>query len=321
MKTVFILNPMAGKKKDISKIITSINETAKAINADVETYETKGVGDARDFVRSYCERNPQTRFIACGGDGTLNEVLNGTIGFCEAQVGVMPMGTGNDFCRNFENGEYFKDIARQIKGDTMKCDAIKYFSQTDEGLIEGYCANLFNIGFDCNVAELVAKFKRIPLVTGSLAYLMSILVCFLKKETIGLKIELDGKKVYEGELLLNAVANGSYCGGGIYCSPDSSVNDGLMDVVTIKDITRMRFLKLLPKYLDGTYPQEKGIEEVISVGRCKKLVLTPLSGSMNIGVDGESIRVKKTEFEVVEGAYNFVLPEGVKEGKISHSNT
>lgn len=317
MKTVFVLNPMAGKKKDIAKIIDTIKETAEVMNADIETYETKCVGDAREFVRSYCEKNPRTRFIACGGDGTLNEVLNGAIGFSEAQVGVMPMGTGNDFCRNFENGEYFKDIKRQINGNTVKCDVIKYKSETSEGIKEGYCVNMFNIGFDCNVATLVARLKRIPLITGSAAYIMSILINFFEKKTIDLRVELDGEKLYEGRLLLNAVANGSYCGGGIYCSPFSSVNDGLLSIVSIMDVTRLQFLSLLPSYLNGTYVNKKGIEKIITNAQGKRLVLTPIKGAMTISVDGENVDVGTTEFGIVPGAYNFVVPEGVKVSELA----
>ena len=77
MKTVFIINPMAGQGKSIEKFISSIKETAEKLKADIEIYITKAVGDATSFVHSYCEKNGAARFIACGGDGTLGEVVNG----------------------------------------------------------------------------------------------------------------------------------------------------------------------------------------------------------------------------------------------------
>ena len=110
MKTVFIINPKAGKNKNIESFVEKLKNEASKAERDIEIYITKSVGDATEFVKDYCDNRGPARFIACGGDGTFNEVLNGAIGFCGAEVGVFPMGTGNDFCRNFGEHLSFKDI-------------------------------------------------------------------------------------------------------------------------------------------------------------------------------------------------------------------
>ncbi len=114
MKTVFIVNPQAGPGKDIQKLIDSIQLASSKAGKDVQIYLTKAVDDARKFVKSYCEKFGKARFIACGGDGTLNEVLNGSIECLGAEIGVIPLGTGNDFCRNFRSQCCFKNIELQI---------------------------------------------------------------------------------------------------------------------------------------------------------------------------------------------------------------
>ena len=109
MKTIFIINPNAGQGKTVKKLLSEIH-TAELGGADVDIYYTKSPGDAGRFAKDYCASNGAARFIACGGDGTVCEVVNGIIGFPGAQAGVLPLGTGNDFCRNFSDPKKFCDV-------------------------------------------------------------------------------------------------------------------------------------------------------------------------------------------------------------------
>lgn len=296
METLFIINPCAGQGKDIDKLVEKINTTGAKI------YITKSVGDAEFFVREYCKNHTPVRFIACGGDGTLNEVLNGAFGKDNVEIGVLPIGTGNDFCRNFPKN--FSDIESLIKGRTVKCDAIRY---TTDGVIR-YCANMFNIGFDCNVADMTATMKKKPFISGSLAYFISILANLIKKKGANLKIEIDDKLFYSGPLLLTALANGKFCGGGIMSNPLADISDGKININIIRNVSRLRFLTLLPLYIKGTHVKKQGLENIISNLDCKKVVLTPLSHDMRLCCDGEIQNAGKTEFEIVPSAFNFVIP-------------
>lgn len=295
METVFIINPAAGQGK--------IKDIAKRISASATIYITKSVGDAESFVRNYCKKNGPARFIVCGGDGTLNEVLNGSFGVEGAEIGVIPTGTGNDFCRNF-NGN-FTNIDAVLSGTAIKCDAIRY---TTNGMSR-YCANMFNIGFDCNVADMTTTMKKKPFISGHLAYFISIFAMLIKKKGADLKIEIDGKIVYNGPLLLTSIANGKTCGGGIMSNPDANTSDGKINVNIIRNVSRLKFITLLPFYMKGRHTTVKNIEKIITNVNCEKIVLTPNTEKIKICCDGEILTVGEVVFEIVSDAFYFVIPK------------
>ncbi len=310
MKTVFIINPKAGKPKNVDRIVENIKNEAERLKADIEIYITKAVGDAYRFVKKYCEKMGAARFVACGGDGTLSEVLGGAIDFPEAEVGVMPLGTGNDFCRNFDESKVFLDAVFQLCAPAVRCDAIRYTTTVDGIKKTGYCANMFNIGFDCNVADMTNEIKSKKIIKGTIAYVIAIFVALVKKKGADLKIEIDEKIRHNGKLLLTSVANGAYCGGGIKSNPLASICDGFLSVNIVKNISRLKFLRLLPHYAKGDFLKMRGIEKVIHTEKCKKMTITPLNGNIRLCCDGEIMDAGVTEFEIVPDAFNFVAVSG-----------
>ena len=303
MKLIFVINPMAGKGNDIEKLKNSITETAKNFNNNYEIYITKSVGDAERYVHHKCMNEHElTAYIACGGDGTFNEVVNAAYGFDNAIVGVIPTGTGNDFCRNFPDAD-FKNISAQFCGIPTDCDIICYKGIIDGKEVTRYCANMFNIGFDCNVADTTTKLKKYPLIKGSLAYFLSILVMLIKKKGADIKLEIDSKEIHNGKLLLTAIANGKCCGGGIKSNPYAITDDGLMDVNIIKDVPRRMFVPCLPKYMNGTLFETDKYSNFASTLQCKNIVITPNS-KIRLCVDGEIYDAEKVEFSVI--------PKGIK---------
>ncbi|MBE6688367.1 MAG: YegS/Rv2252/BmrU family lipid kinase [Ruminococcaceae bacterium] len=308
MKTVFIVNPHAGRQNKAQMLIDEINELC---SIETEIYLTKAVGDATRYIREYINNHGPARFIACGGDGTFNEVLNGIKDCDAAEAGVIPIGTGNDFRRNFSG--LFDDITKQINAGTVKCDAIRYTIQTDGEAVTGYCANMFNIGFDCNVADMTARIKKSPFISGSVAYFVSILINLIGKKGANLDIEIDGEAMYSGKLLLTSIANGCYCGGGIKSNPLASVCDGTININIIKNVPRLKFLRLLPAYMKGTFMSISNIDKIILSTNCRKIAVTPLNGKMRLCIDGEIVNAGRTEFEICPGAFNFVVPSEVKQ--------
>ncbi len=297
MNTIFIVNPMAGQGKSIDNLIEKIK------SAGAQIYTTKAVGDAEIFVRNYCTINGAARFIACGGDGTFNEVLNGVMETPDAEVGILPMGTGNDFRRNFEGN--FSDIYAQINGNVHKVDSIRYTTQG----VTRLCANMFNIGFDCNVADFAVQLKKKPFLSGPLSYFISILAMMIKKKGANIKLEIDDKLFYDGQVLLTSVANGKFCGGGIMSNPLSEICDGFINLNMIYNIPRRSFIPLLPHYMKGTHINLKNIEKVIFNTKCKKVKIIPNTQEFKICVDGEIQSAGTVEFEIVHEAFNFVIPK------------
>lgn len=311
MKTIFVINPKAGNGKNIEKLKKYIKDSSEQLKADVEIYVTKAVGDAKKFVEQHCKTKGSARFIACGGDGTLSEVLNGAIGQEGTEIGVMPIGTGNDFCRNFFGKGNFMSAISQMSGESVKCDAIRYHTYFEGTEKTGYSANMFNIGFDCNVADLTNTIKKKSFVFGSFAYILSIFAILIKKKGANLQMELDGNVKHKGKLLLTSIANGCFCGGGVMSNPLADVNDGFINLNIIRDVSRLKLLTLLPRYMKGTHIRMKNIENVIFNSRCKKVVITPDGGNMRLCIDGEIIDAGTTEFTIVHNAFNFVIPNNV----------
>ncbi|MDD5927453.1 MAG: diacylglycerol kinase family protein [Firmicutes bacterium] len=312
MKIIFVINPKAGKGKGIDKLTEKIRSASDKTGIKADIYMTKAAGDAEAFAdlmgKETEASGEEVRLIACGGDGTLNEVLNGAIKYENLTVGVVPIGTGNDFCRNFPDDGDFLDMEAQLTGKVIKSDAIRY-----SGLMAGkeqtrYCANMFNIGFDCNVVDLTAKLKTYPLIAGSFAYLLGVAITFIKKKGAKLRVELDGEVIEDGSLLLTAIANGGFCGGGVHSSPYASVTDGIMDVNVIYNVSRWQFLKKFPYYAKGTHMELPGISDIIYAGTCRKARITPLDGTMRLCTDGEIVDAGTIDFEIVPEAFNLLVP-------------
>lgn len=311
MENIFVVNPEAGQGTNAADYSAYIEKEAEKCGQSVQIYVTKSVGDGERFVREVAEKSDgrQIRIYSCGGDGTFNEVINGGIGYPNISFGVIPIGTGNDFCRNFTDCGDFLSIEDQLSGEEVLCDAIKYSGTVNGNYVEKYCTNMFNIGFDADVCVTVAKMKTYPLIKGSFAYTLSGFVTLIRKKGANLKIESDGKTVYDGRLLLATIANGSFCGGGIKSNPYANVSSGKMDVNVIKNIGRIKFLSIFSKYKKGVHMDLKNIEKSILNFNCEKLTVTPINKTTKLSVDGEIYEVGKIEFEVAPKSIKMIVPK------------
>lgn len=310
MINYFFVNPAAGQGKGIERLITDIKTSAEALNMQYEIYITKATTDGETAARNIAQqlKGKQARFYSCGGDGTLNEILNGAAGFENISVGCIPIGTGNDFVRNFPEAGDFHSIRAQLLAEPRPIDLIRYAGVINGSYQQRYCANMFNIGFDCNVVELAGRLKKKPFIAGPAAYLLAVLGIFLQKKVIRLRVEERGQVLKDGEVLLCAIANGAYCGGGMFTSPQSSVDDGKFDLNLIRDVSRVTFVKLFPKYKAGSHLGLTGIDDILTVKRCTSLMLTPKEKNFFLCVDGEIALAEKIEFTIVPGALSFLLP-------------
>jgi diacylglycerol kinase family enzyme len=126
MKHYFIINPAAGSGKDQQAIMPRILDAVKKWGAEYELHRTSGPGEATIYVRGRLAASPgeAARFYACGGDGTAAEILNGMYGAENAELAILPVGSGNDYIRNFGGRERFLDIAAQLAGEHVAADSI-----------------------------------------------------------------------------------------------------------------------------------------------------------------------------------------------------
>ena len=313
MKNYFIINPNAGRKHKKTALLGCIEQAAAQTGLECEVYFTRSMSDGENFVKKICRENPDEafRFFGCGGDGTLNEVVNGIYGFENAVAGNVPLGTGNDFARAFGSLKSFADIKAQLLGNIREVDLIRCTYEFNGRHIVRYCDNMINIGFDSNVVAKAAEIRKGGVVTGSAAYLLGVGIILIEKKGANLRIELDNGYVHDGPLLLTAAANGRYCGGGVQSSPESLVDDGVIEVSIIKEVSRSKFISLYPSYSKGTHIDNLMTEGILDYHRVRRLKITSNTGTMKVSNDGEIMSPHSLELEVVPKAIKFSVPSGI----------
>ena len=307
---IFILNPVAGQGKAFS-LEDDIIKTGMRLGIDVEIYKTKEVLDAQveavKFAQSATHESP-VRLYACGGDGTVNEILNGIVGYDNVELAIVPTGTGNDFIRNFGTVDDFLNIEGQMLGTAKPVDVIGYKSSTDAYSLTRYCINMFNIGFDCNVVRDAFALKQKPLIAGSAAYLIGVAKNLIKMKGTNLKLIFEDNQERSGKLLLLAVGNGCYCGGGVKAIPYAKVDDGLMDISIIRRCSRTQFITLFPRYVKGTHLETRLGKAYIKYMKIKKLSIIANDETMYFSTDGEITNTSRLDLEVIPKAINFSVP-------------
>lgn len=306
MRHVFILNPAAGKGDEIASLRSKLESECKRLGADYFIYITQAPGDATEFILRECAEGgmfygEKCRFYACGGDGTISEVLDGAARIDGAEVGVIPIGTGNDFCRSCTPAELYFDIEAQINGTAMPIDAVKYNGK--------YSANMINIGFDCEVVKEAARIKRKPWVPGGLAYIFALVKTLIRKPGAAFTLSVDGGKPEHYSLLLCAVANGPYCGGGFDALPMAELSDGKVNIIKVKNVTRQKFLTVVKYYKDGTLPDRKTADTLCEYVSCRHAVFE-FDKTQAVCVDGEIHELDRLEIDVEPGRFLFSAPRG-----------
>ena len=303
----FVLNPMSGKslkkaKKSVEAMTNKIRTACQLRKLSYRIYYTTSVGDATEYVRSMINTTQdKQRFICVGGDGTINEIVNSAPESPNAEFGVIPNGSGNDFVRNFTNTNLFSDIDAQIDGEPIKIDLIK--------CNEHYCVNMVNIGFDCSVVKEAARLKKFRFISPSLSYICGVITALFKKYGTKMRLVFDDGEVIEQELLLTAIANGKYCGGGFDAAPLALLDDGLMDIAIIKKISRLTFIGLVSSYKKGTYLSNKKAMKHITYKKVDHFKME-VDAPVPICIDGEIKGAKNIDFSVAKKSLNFVIPKG-----------
>lgn len=293
MKYIFIINKTAGK-------VDMSGEIKKKLNNMHEYYETKSKGDATDFVANY-KSDETCCFVACGGDGTINEVSNGVIKRGNSVLAFMPCGSGNDLVRSLGNDTDFMDIDKLTSGTVCHMDAIKYNDK--------YIINLFNIGLDATVAKNMVKFKNLPLVSGSMAYNLSIVYSIFGKISTDLKIKIDDEDEVKANTIITVLANGSYYGGGYFAAPKAKINDGLMDFCMMKSIPRLKIAKILGIYKKGQHLEKAA--DLITYKQIKKVHITA-DKEFTLAIDGEILSSKDVCLEIIPSALKLLVPKGIE---------
>lgn len=306
MKHIFVINPGAGSHDATNDVKAKID--ALELDIDYDFYVTKAPGDATDFVKKTCENSKEKlRFYSCGGDGTLNEIASGIVGFDHAAVTVLPCGSGNDFVKYYGTYNDFSDVSELVNGVEHKIDVMKVCGR--------YSVNVVHFGFDTAVLKTMLKVRRKKIIGGKRAYTTGVIVALLKGMKTKCDIISDGQKVGKGVILLGTVANGKYVGGSYKCAPYSLNDDGFSEVCIVNPVSRLNFIRLIKDYKLGNHIDNPKFEKYVNYCKGKRVEII---GDKNfcISIDGELVFTEKAEVEVIPKALNFVIPKSLADKNV-----
>ena len=301
LKHIFIINPSAGKNDSRQRIYTMAEALREKHGLDVQCMLTASVGHAATLARGLAESGEEVRLYACGGDGTVNEVANGIAGYANAAMTCIPIGTGNDFLKNFgADYEKFLDAENLWNGETQALDLIDCSGR--------YCLTIACSGIDARIAESVHDFGASPMLTGRGSYLASVAANFLFRK-IGRRwrVTLDNE-VIEGDFALVSMCNGRYYGGGSTPVPEARMTDGILHTVLVRNISKARFAMLFSDYSAGNY--QKLPQDIIRVSTAKVVRIEALEGDLTTCLDGESMHAQCVTLKLADKKVNFFAPKG-----------
>ncbi len=304
MKHLFIINKTAGKNESYKPIEAQIEKIEN--KNDIDVLYTERPGHATELARNYMKNTDEfVRIYACGGDGTINEVVSGVYDLPRCAIAPVPIGSGNDFVRSFGcEKEDFLSLRKMKNGRTVTVDLLRCELL---GADDRICCNSITIGYDCAVAKNVEKFKNWKLITSSFAYKLSIFYCLFKGRKHNFKIKIDSEDVpHKGTYLLSLCAKGKYYGGGIKCAPKADNGDEMIDFMMIPTIGVLKFIRFLPSFAKGEHidnPKAKFITHM----KCHEVEYV-MDKANEIGIDGEILTVNGAKISVIPQAVNIVIP-------------
>ncbi|MBS5046935.1 MAG: BmrU protein [Firmicutes bacterium] len=300
MKHIFIINPTAGKQDSRQRIYDMAKELREKHELDVQCILTKKQGHATEIARKLCKEGGELRFYACGGDGTANEVANGILGFDNAAMTMVPVGTGNDLLKNFgDDLEKFRDVENLWDGPVFPMDVIEVNGR--------YALTIACSGIDARVAADVHKYSESPLLDGKSSYIVSLLVNFFFKG-IGShwKVEMDGEEM-EGDWSLVSVCNGRYYGGGFMPVAEARMDDGVLNTLVVQKVTRRAFIRFVGPYSKGEYYKFPHLAQCYTP---KVVHITSEKPDIVTCLDGECIQGSEVTIRLADRKLNFFGPAG-----------
>lgn len=300
-KVKIILNPMAdmGNAWRVARDLRSITVEQGGVDWSGTVYP----GHAIELAKQAGEQG-YDMVIAMGGDGTVHEVVNGIMQLPEDKrpiLGVVPVGSGNDFGHAIGVPKQSDHaLAHALHGQPS---AIDLGVMTDESGRREYFDNTLGIGFD---AIVTIRSHRLPLLRGFLMYLTAVIqTIFLNHDPARVTFETE-KEQWQEDVLMTTICNGGREGGGFMLSPDSNITDGVLEYLTVQNVSRAMMFRLVPEFMKGTHRRFKQIR----MGECKKLTMIA-DRPLYIHADGEiytsfGSNLRKVSFEVLPNALKVV---------------
>lgn len=310
-KWLVIVNPKASIGK-CGKDWPAIEQLLKNENIEFDAKMTEYPRHAIELVRDLITEKGYKHVISVGGDGTNNEVVNGIFTqqrypTTEISMGIIPIGTGNDWRRTFGFPiDYQQNIKTIKEGCLFRHDIGKvvYYNHGDPQV--RYFLNAAGTGLDemvCGKTNLLKSKGK----GGSVRYMLSTASCLFRFKCVHIQLELDDQLVFDDEILSLSVGNGRYNGGGMMMMPKAVPNDGLFDITVIKKLGMLKFAASINNLYDGSFVDK--LKEV-STYRGKKIRIVSIpSHKLLLETEGETLTNSPFDFEMLPEAINMVVPE------------
>jgi YegS/Rv2252/BmrU family lipid kinase len=310
MKTFAVINPHSGGGRT-GRSAKNIAQKLAEVSGPLTVAMTTGPMDAASITR-HALREGFERVVAVGGDGTINEVVNGFFhnGSAinpEAELALLTNGTGGDFRRTFGIGQTLDESLERIAtGHTRAIDVGRLrFVSADGKPGERYFANISSFGMSGDVVQRVNKAKLVKRLFGGFAFTWGSLRSLLGYRPRPIRLKIDTSFDELITISTCAVANGQYFGGGMRVAPDASPDDGMFDVVVIGDAPKGDVLKALGQIRTGEHVNNANVR----VFRAKSVIATPVEATegapVYIEADGESPGRLPAVFEVIPKSLKF----------------
>ncbi len=297
MKHLFIINPNCGKGISYERCANGIKEAMTELNfTDYEIHVTEGPNDGYNYAKNAVDKGEDIRVYACGGDGTLWEIVNACANKPHAQVAAFPLGSGNDFIRIFGDKKDLRNVKDHINGKVMQFDLIKCGDE--------YAINQCSMGLDAEVCANQVKLKKLPFLTGEMAYTFGVLLEFFGPLKKRFTIKIDDYEEFTSDVLFCFAGNSRWYGGGYYAAPLAELYDGELDFVIVKrDCSKLKLLGLIEKYKKGEH-----LNWDRTIYKRGKKITVKCDEESAVNIDGEVRFAKETTFEIIEKGINFVVP-------------
>ncbi len=276
-------------------------------NYTVTDKHTKHKGHAISLVKEAIEEG--TKFIiAAGGDGTVNEVVNGIMNSDEDKrknvfLGILPLGTGNDFARTAKISKSTNELAQLIINKQYKCIDIGACRFTNLNKTKGnrYFNNIAEVGLGAKVVEIVGNSKK--RLGGTMSFLKAITKAFVQFSKPYVKIRTQGIN-WSGRIITVCFANGQYFGSGLGIAPTAKLDDGNLSLVIVGDVKLVHFIANLPKLRKLKQVKHKKI----SYHKIKTCELTSKK-STPIEIDGENVGYTPFKVSIIPAAIKLLSKE------------
>jgi YegS/Rv2252/BmrU family lipid kinase len=295
---VAIVNPVAGRKHGIALRTRALPELIRVFPG-IRLLETLAPGHATALARDHARAD---LVIAVGGDGTFREVATGLVG-TDTTMAIVPTGSGNDFPRTVGIPSDTTKACRAARdGMTRHIDMARLQVEHNDAVETSHFINAAGFGFDARVVAETRKSKRL---SGLPLYMSAVFRAIRDNRSLSMHLRVDDRE-WDKPVLLVAIANGRYYGGGMRIAPGAEPDDGRLDICIIDAIPRRTIVRRLPDIVRGTHVK---LKEVTTL-RAARLDLE-FDAPPDVQLDGDLLDVsgsRKFTIQVLPGALKLIVP-------------